>query len=41
MMMPSNKLSFDKYLIENRIKNLVKKKQIKNEEQVLSISIED
>ena len=39
--MPSNKLSFDNYLIENRIKNLVKKKQIKNEEKVLSISIED
>jgi hypothetical protein len=39
--MPSNKLSFDNYLLENRIKNLVKKKQIKNEEQVLSISIED
>jgi hypothetical protein len=39
--MPSNKFSFDNYLLENRIKNLAKKKQIKNEEQVLSISIED
>ena len=39
--MPSNKLSFDNYLLENRIKNLVKKKQIKNDEQVLNISIED